>query len=131
MAKTLYHLSDRDLTGVTLYPRVPKNTLTEQGYEDGKTPRVSLSETIDGSLIGLSQALHGKKLFVHEVVNDVKTKKPNMREVPDVMHTKEIWALEPVSLRKVREIQVYDDGSDALEYQLGEQTAQTYGWGYR
>lgn len=131
MAQKLYHVSDRDLTGQTLTPRVPKNSLTDMGYEDGKVPRVSLAETIEGGLIGLSQNLDGKKLHVHEVVGRVKTKKPNVKEVPDVMHTKEIWALEPVTLKKVRTIDVYDDKSDPLPYKIGDYTAETYGWGYR
>lgn len=131
MAKKLYHLSDRDLTGQTLTPRVPRNTLTDMGYEDGKTPRVSLSETIDGSLIGLSQNLDGKKLYVHEVSHPVKTMKPTVQQVPDVMHTKEIWALEPVTLKKVREIDVYNDHSEALPYRIGDQRVETFGWGYK
>lgn len=131
IAQKLYHISERDLTGETLIPRVPKNSLTRMGFEDGKKQRVSLAETIDGGLIGLSQNLDGKTLHVHEVVGRVKTRKPTVREVPDVMHTKEIWAMEPVTLRKIKTIDVYDDKSDALTYQLGDQLAETYGWGYK
>lgn len=131
IAQELYHLSEKNLDGVTLYPRVPKNTLTNLGYEDGLTPRVSLSDSIAGGLVGLSQNLDGKKLFVHNVKNRVATKKPTTQEVPDVMHTNEIWALEPVTLQKIKEIDVFDDNSSALKYKLGNKEVETYGWGYK
>ena len=34
----IYHLSETNLDGSTLSPRIPNNYMTKNGYEDNKTP---------------------------------------------------------------------------------------------
>ena len=80
---TLYFLSDKNMDGKILSPRVPSNFFTKNGYEDDKTPRVSLSTSIHGCLMGISNNLQDKEFYVHKVINNPKTKKPNIEEVPD------------------------------------------------
>lgn len=46
--KEVFFISTADLDRQTLIPRVPKNFLTEQGYEDNTTKRVCLSTSIMG-----------------------------------------------------------------------------------
>lgn len=61
----LYHLSSNNMNGKTIFPRVPENFFTKNGYEDSKTKRVCFSTSIDGCLRGMSQNLTNKKFYVH------------------------------------------------------------------
>lgn len=57
--KKFYFVSDNDNLK-KIYPRVPKNFFTKNGYEDATTKRVCLSKSINGSLSALSQNLERK-----------------------------------------------------------------------
>ena len=50
----LYHISEEDLNGQILQPRIPDNFLTKQGYEENKTPRISLCKSVNGCLTAIS-----------------------------------------------------------------------------
>ena len=52
--KEVFFISTEGLDGQTLIPRVPKNFLTERGYEDNVTKRVCLSTSIMGCLAAMS-----------------------------------------------------------------------------
>ena len=88
----LVFLSDKNMNGKTLTPRVPDNFLIKNGYEDGETPRVCFARSIDGALMGLSQNLTGKEFYVHQPkdVNKKAIYKPTVKEVPDVKITGEV-----------------------------------------
>ena len=43
----LYHISEKNLDGQILHPRIPDNFLTTQGYEESKTVRICLCKSID------------------------------------------------------------------------------------
>jgi GNAT superfamily N-acetyltransferase len=132
----MYHLSEKDLGGKTLTPKVPKNFMTERGYEDSEIKRVSFAETIGGALLGMSQDLKGRELFVHEPEDyDIRTI-PN-REivennyVPDASLSGELWALEDVKLRRVGKIRVLKAKPNPKTYTYGDGIrAETYEWDY-
>ena len=117
----------------TLTPRVPKNFLTENGFEDNTTPRVCFSPKIDGCLIALSQNLEGKILYVHSPVEQPKRiKHPTEKQVPDVKHTGEVWVMEPVTIRAVKKIVVGTAKPKPLKYTYGgKYTAELYAWNYK
>lgn len=130
--KPLYHVSTSNLSGQTLTPRIPHNFLTDNGFEENKTPRVSLSTSINGCLIGMSQNLKGKEFYVHQVVDSstLRTKKPSTSEVPDSKHTDEVWALTPVTLQAISKIKVGEAKDTPLVYQYGTHHAETYDWNW-
>ena len=82
----IYHLSESNLDGKILKPRIPDNFMTRNGYEENKTPRISFSTSIDGALTGISGNLKDKEFYIHQI--DTSYSKPNIRkisnkEVPD------------------------------------------------
>ena len=122
-APVLYFLSDKDMGGKTLTPRVPSNYMTRNGYEDGETPRVCFAKSIDGALKGLSQNLTGKEFYVHvPVAIDSKyLHTPSKEEVPDASITTEMWYTRPVKIKTLGKIKVIsDDGKDGLPYTYGD-----------
>ena len=60
----LYHVSDRFENELSLEPRIPKNFMTENGFEDAKTPRVCVADNINGALRAMSANLKGKQFRV-------------------------------------------------------------------
>ena len=92
-----YHISEQDLDGVILNPRIPTNSwFIDNGYEDGKTPRICVAKSIDNCLTAIGDDIKGMVLNVYiiESINEeLKTKKPSKEEVPDVEITNEIWIL--------------------------------------
>ena len=62
--KELYFISQDDLDGQTLEPRVPDNFFTKKGFEDSKTPRVCFAPTIDQCLMAISQKCDGIEFYV-------------------------------------------------------------------
>lgn len=132
-----YHLSERDLDNKVLTPKVPKNFMTEKGYEDDKIKRISFAETIDGALLGISQDLKGKEFFVHEPESyDIKTlsnkEVVSKKYVPDAHLSKELWVLEDVKLKKVGKIRVIKTKPKPETYTYGDNIkAETYNWEYK
>jgi len=131
-----YHISEKDLTGEIFTPKVPKNYMTEKGYEDDKIKRVSFAETIDGALLGISQDIKGKTFYVHEP-EDYNIKTLSNKEivskkyVPDAHLSKELWVLENVKLKKVGKIKVIKAKPNPETYTYGDNIkAQTYHWEY-
>lgn len=131
--QNMYFVSNSNMDGKTLMPRVPNNYLTKNGYEDATTKRVCFAPSIDKALMGLSQNLKGKKFFVHIPSKKVLDKNiiyPSKDKVPDVDITGEIWCTTPVPLKCIGEIVVTgDDESPGHKYNYGNNiTAELYGW---
>ena len=131
---SLYFLSDKDMNGQTLEPRVPSNYMTKNGYEDAETPRVCFANSIDGALKGLSQNLTGKEFYVHTPVDIDKEylHTPSKEEVPDAHITTEVWYTQPVKVKTIGKIKVIsDDGKEGLTYTYGDgESAELYGWNW-
>lgn len=130
---TLYHISERNLNGVILSPRIPNNYLTQHGYEENITPRVSFCKSISGCLTAISDNLQDKVFNVYTI--DTSYKKPNIKnitnqEVPDQSLTGEIWILNDVKLKFITKIVVYGV-SKPLTYVYGDNIAETYEWLYK
>lgn len=130
----LYFISESDIDGETLKPRVPKNYLTESGYEDNTTPRICFSDDPGKNLTALSQNVEGKTFYVYEPDETARQNlyKPNSKAVPDQEITNEMWVTEPTTIHKVgRILCIGDDGNDGMKYTYGDgKTAELYGWNY-
>ena len=130
--KRYYILFDKNFDSKTISPRVPKNFLTQNGYEEDTIPRLCASSTIDGCLKGLSKNLKGVTLFVHTPITDETPYKPTLNEVPDSKITGEVWFKKSVKLKCIGKILVIkDDGKDGEKYTYGDRTAELYGWEYK
>ena len=126
-----FFLSDKDFDNRVLYPRVPDNFFTRNGFEDCTAERVSFSTSIEGGLRGLSYNLAGKEFFVHTPVGNYTLYRPDTREVPDSEITGELWVCSPVKVKKIGRIRVTDDtGEDGITFSYGSNTAELYDWNY-
>ena len=127
----LYCISQEDLDGQTLEPRVPDNFFTQNGYEDGKTPRVCFTPSVDKCLMAISQKCEGIEFYVFspEEVPEENIYKPTVEEVPDAEITDETWITCPVKVKKVGKIKVLgDSGLDGHPFNYGDETAELYDW---
>ena len=99
----MYFVSDKNMDSKTLQPRIPTNFFTKNGFEDDITKRISFAPSIDKCLMGLSQNLEGKRLYVHIPIIENRTKiyKPTKSQVPDSKLTNEIWILTNVKIKCV------------------------------
>ena len=128
----VYHLSQSNLDGKTLSPRVPSNYFTKNGYEDGKTARVCFAKSIDMCLRALSQKCTDMELFVHITDGKYNIYIPSTKEVPDAKITSEVWIKEPVKLKCIGKIKVIKDkGEDGIPYKYGDNTAELYDWEWK
>lgn len=126
------HLSEKDLSGKTISPRIPsylndpikvKEHKKLGLYEDASIKRICVSFSIDSSLKALlpdiTEHPERKNEVIGRVFNVHITEKPfssykhmnnrkivNDKLVFDAKNTKENWILEPVKLIKVGKIQV-------------------------
>lgn len=128
----LYWLSEEDLDGKIMKPRVPDNYFTRNGFEENKIKRLCFSPTVDQCLMAMSQNLSGRTFYIYEPSIPIKNvKKPNVGAVPDSGITGELWVCEPVSIMKTGAIKVIgDDGKDGIPFAYGDNTAELYGWVY-
>ena len=131
--KKIYHLSESNLDGKILTPRIPENYMTKNGYEENKTPRISFSTSIDGCLIGISANLKNKEFYIHEPENysDITVKNITNSQVPDASLTKEVWVTTRVKLKVIGKIKVIDALDPPLTYKYGKNTAETYRWKWK
>lgn len=129
--KELFFISEDDLDGEILEPRVPDNFFTKNGYEDGETPRVCFTPSVDKCLMAISQKCAGIEFYVFspEEVSEENIYKPTVEEVPDSEITDEIWITCPVKIKKVGKIKVLgDSGLDGHPFNYGDKTAELYDW---
>lgn len=131
--KDLIFLSEINMDGETLIPRVPKNFLTENGFEDNKTKRVCFTQSIDACLMGLSMNCKNKVFYVHVPVGSFTIVQPTKAQVPDVDITGEKWVCEPVKIKCLGKIKVIgDDGKPGRKYTYGNGIeAQLFGWNWK
>lgn len=124
---SMYHLSTTNLNNKTLTPRIPKNYLIDNGFEDKTTKRVCFSPSIDKSLRAFSSNLSGKVLYVHIPDQECEVYKPSVKEVPDVKITGEMWVKESVKLKCIGKIKVIksSDGP-GYSYYYGLPRGKTY-----
>lgn len=129
----MYFVSGISMDDELLFPRIPKNFLTENNYDDNTTPRVCFSPSIDKCLIALSQNLKGKELYVHipedGEVNSKYIYHPTKEEVPDCKITGEIWYKQKINIRVLGKIKVIEATDDEYTYSYGgDKEATLYGW---
>ena len=128
----VYHLSQSNLDGKTLSPRVPSNYFTKNGYEDGKTARICFAKSIDMCLRALSQKCTDMELFVHIPDGKYNIYIPSTKELPDAKITSEVWIKEPVKLKCIGKIKVIKDkGENGIPYKYGDNTAELYDWEWK
>lgn len=129
----IYFLSESNMDGKTLTPRIPSNYMTKNGYEESKTPRVCFSVSIDGSLMGLSQNLKDKDLYVHIPDSKVSVYKPSVKQVPDCKITGEVWVKDKVNIKCIGKIKVIKDkGLPGHRYMYGDgKSAELYDWDWK
>lgn len=126
----IYHLSSTNLDNKILKPRVPKNFFIDKGFEDGTTPRVCFSTSIDGSLAGISQNIEGKEFYVHIPEGKIKYYQPT--NVPDSKITKEVWVKDPVKLKCLGIIKVGKAIEKPHEFKYGgKYVAELYFWNWK
>lgn len=129
--RQLYFISEKK--GLThLEPRVPSNYMTKNGYEDGKTPRVCFSTSIDGCLMALSMKCTNHEYYVYTPIGHGKVVSPTVKQVPDVKITHEKWILDPVEIKCIGKILcIGDAGEDGIPYKYGSNTAELYKWNWK
>lgn len=132
MMGRLYHLSAKNLHGITLEPRIPVNFFTRNGFEDSKTPRVCFTPTIDQCLLAMSQNLEGQYLYVHVPEDSPVVYKPSIKQVPDSKVTGELWVKKPVKIKCIGKILVKGDAmKEGLPFTYGDQVAELYEWDWK
>lgn len=88
----MYFVTDKYFGKETeLEPRVPSNYFTRQGYENSKTPRICLANSIDDCLIGLAKNISGQVLNVYRPVGEFSVKIPTEEECPGTSLYNEFW----------------------------------------
>ena len=78
MLQQYYFISDKNNIK-TLYPRIPDNFMTKNGYEDNITKRVCFSTSIGGCLAALSMNCENKEFYVYQPVGKYKIYKPTKK----------------------------------------------------
>lgn len=128
----LYFISENNMDGKILQPRIPNNYFTKNGYEENQTKRVCFSTSIDKCLMALSMNCKGKEYYVHQPVGEYTIINPTIKDVPDSKITGEKWITSPVKIKCVSKIKVLDDdGKDGKKFNYGENTAELYGWKWK
>ena len=105
--ETYLFLSEQDMDGEVIVPRIPHNYFTENYYEDTITPRVCLSSTIEGALKAISSKRKiGTEFYVHTPMHECTVYHPTEQQVPGCKLTGEVWSKEPVRLTTIGKIRV-------------------------
>lgn len=130
----MYFISEKELDGQTLEPRVVDNYFTKNGYEDNQTKRVSFAPDVGKCLSGLSQNVKGKRfnVYVPDVEDGIDVYKPNSKAVPDAEITQEMWVTDPVKVKKLGSITCTGDtGEEGHKFKYGNNEAELYDWNYK
>lgn len=110
----LYHLSEENHDGQLFEPR-PMDKMRVMEGENWKTPRICVSNSIDGAVSALVDSMSystGLKLWVHvpqnllELFASNKVYKPSLRQVPDSETTGEHWLKAPALMKAIGQIEV-------------------------
>ncbi len=135
------HLSQTNLDGITLYPKIPENFFTKLGYEDSTIPRISVAPTIDNCILGVgfNRIKEGsRKFYVHEpqsynsieiINNDELIQK---KLTPDASVTKEVWIISPCRFKCIGHIEIGEPKDNyEIVYFDNKEIAKQYYWNYR
>lgn len=110
--KDLYFVSPLgNLDNEMIYPEVPNNLLTRNGWENTKTKRITLYSSVSKALTGLGRegkSLKGAKLYVYSPSSGSQESliKPGIQDSPIVGGTGEYWYLSSIRLKLIAEIEV-------------------------
>ena len=128
----LYHLSEENLNGMTLFPRPMDKDRVMEG-ENWRTKRICVSKSIDGAVSALCDSMslpYGLQLYVHIPTNleklfkEDKVYKPSVKQVPDADVTDEHWLKCKTTFKCIGKIEVghVDDSYDLWYEWDGDQT---------
>ena len=128
----LYHLSEKNLDGKTLYPRPMDRDRVMEG-ENWKSPRICVSDSIDGAVSALADSMSnftGLRFYVHvpidleELFKKNKVYKPSIKQVPDAETTGEHWLKTSVTFKQIGQIEIIGIDEDSRLTYLwdGEET---------
>lgn len=127
----LFFLSETNMDGQILTPRIPRNFFTDNGFEDNKTRRVCFAPSIDKCLLGLSMNCKNKEYFVHVPIGSFTVIYPTKIDVPDIEITGEIWVCDPVKIECVGKIRVDDRNGLVYKYTYGDNINDVlFGWNW-
>ena len=130
-ADNLFFLSETNMDGQILTPRIPRNFFTDNGFEDNKTRRVCFAPSIDKCLLGLSMNCKNKEYFVHVPIGSFAVIYPTKIDVPDIEITGEIWVCDPVKIECVGKIKVDDRNGLVYKYTYGDNINDVlFGWNW-
>ena len=101
-----YVVTSRELVFPMVYPCIPNNWFTMNGYEDNVTPRVRLYPSIEGALMAKEHIEKGDIFYVYKYDGKDTLHIPDTDAVPSSNVTLEVWSLKPISLKYVRSIRI-------------------------
>lgn len=124
--RPLYFLSDKNMDGKTIRPRIPKTYV--QGYEDGRTTRICCSPSIGGCMRAIDTFGSPSRIMYLHVIEDTERLssegylvKPTPDRVFDVDRTDEYWLMCPAKLKCKGKVQIgYRSWYDHSENHRGE-----------
>lgn len=123
-----YFISDKDDIK-TLYPRIPDNFMTRNGYEDNITKRVCFSSSVGGCLTALSMNCENKEFYVYCPIGKYKIYRPTKKQVPDCKITGELWIKDKVNVKLLGKIICHEAFPEPLRYKYGKNNyAELYKW---
>ena len=129
----LYFVSEKSIKDNILFPRIPDNYFTQNGYEDNINKRVCFCKTIEKCLMALSKNCKDLVFYVYEVDDATKYQvyEPDVSEVPDSIITEELWILSPVKLKFICKVKCTNSvENDGHIFKYGGKTAKLYEWKY-
>ena len=125
-----YHISEKEIK--LLIPKVPKNFLTENGYEENKTKRICVCPNIDCCLRAMSKNIKERIFYVYSIETD-DFYSPTPKEVPDVLITQEKWIkreIKPKFEMKIKVLEPILNKKYKYKYDNGKKHAFLYDWNY-
>lgn len=129
----LYRLDGFYTPKMVYTPTIPYGFQTINGDEDSKTPRVCVSDSIDGAIAALGYDCSGNNYVVYTPVNPkIKTYKPTKKQVPDAYLTGEVWIKKPVEMNPIGYITTgsYKDRVVLGKVKFGKKEYEVYTFPY-
>lgn len=137
----LYHLSQVDLNGKVIVPKIPNNLFTKLGIENNTIPRISFAPTISQCITAIgNNRIEGnpeKRYYVFEPDDYNKIKIISNEElikrklIIDAKQSGEIWVVSKVKFKEVGVIEVIKKEKllYTIDYQGGP--SKFYKWKYK
>lgn len=110
----LYHCSDKNHNNEIFYPKRFDTASSRAGIESPEA-RICFSDYIQGCIRSICRGIYNFELYVHQPYNPEKIElyRPTKKEVYDVDITHEIWIRQPVKMKCIGKILIYDiDNND-------------------